>query len=291
MAETVSRVKRALKELLGREQWPKKERPRPRSFEEQIYASAVRSNDVCYDVGASTGDVSLFLARLAGDGGLVVAFEPVWPTYEQLCQRVQMNFNSKAPIVTLPVGLAETQKVASIQVPQRRFTMGSLAEPAAWAQAQQGAEIESFECCFLTLDGLRQSTSLPIPDFVKIDVEGAELFVLFGACRMFADGCRPLMLIELFAPWQRAFNYGPWKVLSWLAERGYRFLFACPRGLVEHESSEDSPFPAGYEQGYNLIAFHPSKHADRIKSLDGLRVGGGQSILPMSPPPVRNTLA
>lgn len=290
MAEIGIRLRRAVKELLGIQQWPKRQEPRPRSFEEQIYASVVRQDDVCYDVGANIGDVSLFLARLVGDGGCVVAFEPVWPVYIQLCRQLQMDVGWKAPIITLPAGLAEAQKVATIQVPGDDFAMGSLAEPVEWAKAQQGTKIKSYECCFVTLDGFLRSTKLPIPDFIKIDVEGAELFVLSGASRMFEDSCRPLMLIELFAPWERAFNYGPWEVLSWLAARGYRFLFACPHGLVEHESSQSSPFPEGYEQGYNVLAFHPSKHAEQIKNLDKLRVGGGEDILSMPPPPVQNIL-
>jgi FkbM family methyltransferase len=289
MAEGLIRIRRAAKEILGLPQWPKKVTTTARSFEEQIYAAVVRPNDVCFDVGAHVGDVSLFLARLAGDGGRVVAFEPVWPLYARLCENVQFDATWKAPITTLPAGLADVQKIATIQVPEDDFAMGSLAQPDQWARVQQGARLKSFECCFVTLDGLLESTHLPIPDFIKIDVEGAELLVLSGARRMFEDHS-PLMLIEVFAPWERAFNYGPWDVLSWLAERGYRFLFACPPGLVEHEPSQSCPFPTEYEQGYNLVAFHPNKHGERTSNLDKLRVGGGGEILPMPGPPIPNTL-
>jgi FkbM family methyltransferase len=46
----------------------------------------------------------------------------------------------------------------------------------------------------------------PKPHFIKIDVEGAELLVLRGGSEAFKRGFRPLMLIELFAPWQHAFG-------------------------------------------------------------------------------------
>jgi hypothetical protein len=57
----------------------------PASFEEQVYDAVVTEGDVCCDVGANFGEVALFLARRAGRGGMVVAFEPVMPVYCQLC--------------------------------------------------------------------------------------------------------------------------------------------------------------------------------------------------------------
>ncbi len=298
MKELATRMKRAVKELLGMPQWPKEEsihsrmrKPLPRSFEEQIYISVVRTNDLCLDVGANAGEVSVLLARLAGKGGHVVAFEPVWPVYMRLCRNIRSADGSSAPIVAVPYGLAEAKQDAIVHVPAGAFGMASLAPAAEWSKAQQGAELVSYNCHFETLDGFLESSRLPAPDFIKIDVEGAELLVLRGASKHFGANNRPLMLIELFAPWERAFKYGPWDVLSLLQEIGYRFLFACPNGLVEHQPSEACPFPVEYANGYNIVAYLPEKHAERIKSLDGLRTGGGDLVLPMPPPPLANTLA
>jgi FkbM family methyltransferase len=280
----VARVKRATKEILGLP-------PSPRSFEEQIYYSLVQRNDICYDVGAHAGEVSMLMARLAGSAGRVLAFEPVWPMYTSLCARVQRIANAtRAPIVTLSFGLFDEEKVATLQVPSGDFGMGSLANAGAWAKAQSGADIASYECRFIALDDFFRATKPPAPDFMKIDVEGAELFVIRGAGGLFASGRRPLMLIEIFAPWERAFGYGPWELLSILLDLGYRFLFVCPDGLVEHTPSAVEPFPAQYAAGYNVLAFCLPQHAERIERVASLRVGGGEKILYMAPPPVANTL-
>jgi hypothetical protein len=74
---------------------------------------------------------------------------------------------------------------------------------------------------------------------------------------------RPLLFMELFAPWQRPFGYGPWDVLSLLATYGYRFLFMCPDGLIENQPTRAAPYPPEYAQGYNLLAF-TAAHAERI---------------------------
>jgi FkbM family methyltransferase len=280
--EIVSSSKRAVKELLTR-----LGKPLPRSYEEQIYVSLIRRGDVCFDVGANNGDVSLLMARLAGYSGAVVAFEPVWPMYAQMCRRLQRDLHLKAPIVPLPIGLADSDKDAAIQVPNGNFGFGSLSSANEWCRALTStmaeAKLVSYQVRLQRMDSLLAASSLPVPVFLKIDVEGAELFVLRGANEMFARGARPLMLIEIFAPWERAFGYRPWEPLSWLLERGYRLLFACPNGLVEHTPTESNPFPPEYEMGYNVVAFVPEIHSERAEALNHLRAGAGGKLLPMDP--------
>jgi FkbM family methyltransferase len=259
-----------------------------RSYEEQIYQAIVRSGDFCFDVGANAGEVSIFLAQLAGESGSVIAFEPVWPLYVRLCRAIELNADIRAPIVAVPLGLADSERRATVNVPNGEFGMGSIAESAAWADVQRGAQISSFEVSLTTLDDFLRSTSLLPPTFMKIDVEGAELFVFRGATKLFDAGYRPLMLIEVFAPWEHAFGYRPWDVLSWLTRRDYRFLFACPHGLIEHVPTWESPFPAEYEMGYNIVAYQPESHLGRIDRLQYLRATSNPPLLPMVSPPRRN---
>jgi FkbM family methyltransferase len=284
----LTRLKRTAKELLGQKQWPRPQAPRPRSYEEQLYAALVRRGDVCFDVGANQGDVALFLAMAAGELGLVVAFEPVWPMFVELCRHVQLDTTLKAPVVTVNAGLADSEKEATIQVPAGEFGLGSLADSAAWQAAQPGAAVDSHQARFTTVDAFLATTAVQAPDFMKIDVEGAELLVLEGAAGLFAAGKRPLMVIEVFGPWEQAFGYGPWQPLSWLMERGYRFLFACPSGLVEHLPTQSQPFPPEYELGYNVLAYVPEAHAERVEHAGHLNAAAQPHLLPMDPPPRPN---
>jgi FkbM family methyltransferase len=284
----VTRLKRAVREWIGVRQWPKNEVPHAQSYEEQLYTAVVAAGDICFDVGANRGKVALFLSRLAGSSGKVVAFEPVWPVYTTLCHNLQLDTHLKAPIITVPLGLSDAERNAPIHVPGTAFGMGSMAPCREWSDAQCNARITSYPARFLTLDSFLASTSLPPPDFLKIDVEGAELLVLRGAAETFARGARPIMLIEVFAPWEEAFSYQPWELLSWLVERDYRLLFACPSGLIEYAPSPQAVFPPEYEEGYNVLAFVPEKHDNRVKQLNGLRVGGRTKRLPMAPPPRLN---
>jgi FkbM family methyltransferase len=263
-------------------------RPRPENLEEQIYDAIVRASDTCLDVGANRGDITERLALLAGADGLVVACEPVWAQYRLLCTRLARLPAHAAPVVPVPMGLSDRPGEARVHVPRGDFGQGSIAAPERWAAAQDGAALEHHDCQLTTLDALLAASRLPEPDVVKIDVEGAELLVLRGASALLARGARPLMLVELFAPWERAFGYGPWEPLSLLRGLGYRLLFVCPDGLVEHEPSAEAPFPAGYEAGYNVLAVDGVRHRERIDALAPLRRGGGGTLLPMQPPPLPN---
>jgi len=263
-------------------------RPGVATFEDQIYDAVVRPGDVCYDIGANQGDVTRRLARLADRGGLVVAFEPVWPLYRRLCRTLRRPPRRSAPVVPVPFGLSDADRLAEVQVPAGDFGQGSIASAADWQAAHPGVAIESYGCRLVALDGFIAASRLPPPDFAKIDVEGAELFVLRGAAGLLEGAAPPLLLIELFAPWQRAFHYGPWEVLKLLAERGYAFLFACPEGLVAHVPSAERPFPSGFERGYNVLAHLPARHAQRVATLRPLQPGGGARVLPMLPAPRPN---
>jgi FkbM family methyltransferase len=252
--------------------------PKPRTLEEQIYADVVRDGDVCFDIGASVGWIALFLARTAGPAGRVVAFEPVWPTYMTMCTNIQSTINVKAPIFTMPFGLAETEQTAVIHVPGDRFEFGSLAGPDKLAEAFPDMTIAQYECHFMSLDAFQRSSDGLVADFWKIDVEGAELSVLRGAAEYFAAGNRPLIVSEVYAPWQERFGYGPWDFFAPLIDLGYRFLFLCRGGLIEHTPSELSPFPVEFENGYNVVAYVPDRHAKRMEGLERLRFGRGRAM-------------
>ena len=261
----------------------------PYDFESQIYHALVEKGDIIYDIGANIGDMSILLSRLAGSSGTVVAFEPVQPPYEELCRRIRRRPARCAPITAIPCGLSDSPGTRLIQVPHSCYALGSLASSNTWAETLQIPDMASFECRFETLDAMAVK-GLARPHFMKIDVEGAELFVLKGASMLLHGERPPLMLIEIFAPWERAFSYDPSAVFSLLARKGYEFLFACPAGLVAHRPSVAEPFPPEYKDGYNVVAFIPVLHAKRIGRLEPLRKGQNGRILSMAAPPQPNII-
>jgi FkbM family methyltransferase len=267
-------------------------RPTPSDFEEQIYGAIVNPGDLVFDVGANIGNVSRYFARLCGPSGKVVAFEPVWPTYEALCARLAEDRRTdRAPIICVPFGAAEADKIAEISAPDGKHGEASLAPVESKPSSRSLSGHVSFSARFVRLDHFCETTRLGIPNFLKIDVEGAEKFVIEGAAELLSSINPPAMLIELFAPWERMFNYTPWEVLRRLKMAGYTFLFQCPEGLICHEPTEASPFPDAYKRGYNVVVVSKERHSRAFGSLQKLLAGAGTQILPMYPAPAPNVIS
>ena len=130
----------------------------------------------------------------------------------------------------------------------------------------------------MSLDGFLGSRDGLIADLWKIDVEGAELFVLRGASQHFAAGGRPLIVAEVYALGASCGGYGPWEFFAPLLNLGYRFLVLCRGGLIEHLPSESAPFPTEFDHEYNVVAYVPRQHAGRIRGLERLRFGTRQAM-------------
>jgi len=78
----------------------------------------------------------------------------------------------------------------------------------------------------VSLDGWRTRENQPLPDFIKLDVEGAELAALTGAREILAAG-EPLLLVEMKEAVFQALGTERTAIQDFLHPQGYR-----PAGLV-----------------------------------------------------------
>ena len=283
-----NRVARSLKELLGLKQWPRSPESHITSQDELILSRLVRPGDVVFDIGANHGDLACFFAALCGPRGKVVAFEPVWRTYERFCERLQEESLLRAPIITVPLGISDRSEIVEISLPDGAHNMASIAPKEQVLDAHRPARIQSLQCGVIPLDLFVQTTAVQHPAVIKIDVEGAECKVLAGARQVILQDPRPVLFMEIMAPWLRKFGHTPWDALGWLQSVGYRHLFMCPNGLVDHQASPEHPFPEEFRLGYNVISYIP-KQQDWVRTrLEPYFARNRPELLPMPPPPVPN---
>ncbi len=129
--------------------------PATNTIEDEIYSKLLRPGDICFDVGAHKGALSMFLARLVGESGKVFAFEPVWPLFEAMCQSLQQDKSteSRCPVVAIPWGLSDKPQTCCIHVPRSdyglEFGVGSMAEPAAWSKGRRIWFCEDLLTCLI----------------------------------------------------------------------------------------------------------------------------------------------
>jgi len=155
---------------------------------------------VFYDVGAGFGFYSSLAARL---GAQVFAFEPDEENAKSLSRQAELNaLTPRIEIVKLAV--LSTSGVTRFEpAPQERgHGNGQLSERCEQAITVQCTSLDDFT-------GVN-----PLPDLIKIDVEGAESEVLKGAEALF-NRCRPSVICEVHDASNALF------VSDWLQKKGY----------------------------------------------------------------------
>lgn len=151
----------------------------PPSPDYPVLVEQLKKGNIFYDIGSYIGGLTIPAAYLTGPYGLVIAFEPYKPTLERLEKTlIKNNLNN---VLTLEYALGADNNEAQLHLSDNpsthtivrasteNFFLGTHEQTEAYCQVQ----IES-------LDNLIDTFGLPQPDFIKIDVEGAEVNVLNG---------------------------------------------------------------------------------------------------------------
>lgn len=162
-----------------------------RTAESQFFAQLDLRNRVVYDVGGFQGLLTLFFAARAAH---VVVYEPNPASRARLEENLRLN--GVGNVTVRPVGVGDGRREATL-------TFDPLMPGAASADASIAAQIRTTAehsatatVPIVTLDEDLAERGLPLPDFVKIDVEGLELAVLTGM-RELLYAHRPTLYIEM----------------------------------------------------------------------------------------------
>lgn len=184
----------------------------------------VGRGSVCVDVGAAAGVYTVVLSHLAGARGAVHSVEPLPFAHPVLSAIIRTRGGANVCRHTVALGAASGRAV--VRVPLRRgrpvtgrsflstnaTDLGSNREFTEHADVVVPAE---------TLDGFCATLGLDRLDFLKVDVEGAELQVLEGG-RDAIRRWRPSLLLEIEARHTARYGYRPEDLVNRLARLGYR---------------------------------------------------------------------
>ena len=146
-----------------------------------------------YDIGANCGQSTLSLARAVGTSGRVVAFEPVDSVFANLVANLQLN-----PFLRVtPVCAAAYERKGRLEFlfSHDEATQGRLADVEPTYAV---ANAETIMVRAVRLDDY-STEGWPVPQLLKIDVEGGAGAVLRGAQNLIAQH-RPAIYIELHGP-------------------------------------------------------------------------------------------
>ncbi|WP_424004570.1 FkbM family methyltransferase [Haloarcula salina] len=188
----------------------------------RAFLDSIEPDDVVYDVGANIGLFACFAAR-ALRAGAVVGFEPE----PENCARAEENLARNAGDTTfemLRIGLSDTDGEAKLR------THGGLGDGTHRLSGRESGRR-------ITVPTRRTETlidagEIPVPDVVKIDVEGAEFRVLEGFGEYLSDV--HTVVCEVHTDKVREFGDSPAMIERLLEKAGFETAVLMERGLDYH---------------------------------------------------------
>jgi FkbM family methyltransferase len=145
---------------------------------QRLFRDRLRPGAIAFDIGANVGFFTLFASKLVGSAGHVYAFEPLPRNLFYLEQHVRLNAITNVIVQSLAIA-ASTGSA--------KFERGE--------NVSQGRldDAGSFDVLTASLDDLLAAGRVPRPDFIKMDIEGAEGNALRGAAGLLSHG--PLTIV------------------------------------------------------------------------------------------------
>jgi FkbM family methyltransferase len=184
----------------------------------------VQPNDNCWDIGAHYGFYTLLLAKLASRGQ-VHGFEPLPRLAHSIGLSIEKSHLSNACVHSL--ALSHSKGEATLRFAEQDTSddsMNYLLEHGGVTTERSMNHYPDFSECQVPCTCLDQ-LELPQPQFIKMDVEGAEAAILSGGLRLLASA-RPRLLIELHGVDLTL------RVSDILRSLGYAGRPLGPRGLI-----------------------------------------------------------
>ena len=170
----------------------------------EVMQRQIHQGSTVLDVGAWLGPYTLLISSIVGDSGRVIAFEPDPIARKGLARNLRLNGITNVTLESTAVG----NVIGFANLSARQF--GESGSSVFWAP--KGSE--HIKVAVTTIDSYCGSRGIA-PDFIKIDVEGAEDLVISGATQILGR-FHPEVLVEFHA----LFMSGEEKRTKWRAITG-----------------------------------------------------------------------
>lgn len=210
----------------------------------------VASAENVVDIGANMGWYAINIARTY-PACQVYAFEPIPRTYAFLERNISLN--DVPNIHPHPFGLSSERKDLMFYF----YPEGS--GNASSANLSERVDAELIACHVERLDDFVRNSGLRV-DFIKCDIEGAELFAFQGAKETLQMD-KPIVFTEMLRKWAAKFDYHPNEIIALFSSIGYRCFYVKGGGLGEITEVTDETIET------NFFFLHGEKHRREIEGL------------------------
>lgn len=215
----------------------------------------VSPNDCIVDIGANMGWYSINIAKTF-PLCKVHAFEPIQKTYTYLEKNIKIN--QTVNIFPHNFGLSNERKDLTFYF----YPEGS--GNASSANLSERKDAELVTCHVEKLDDFVITNKLHV-DFIKCDVEGAELFAFQGAVETLKLD-KPIVFTEMLRKWAAKFDYHPNEIIKLFTLLGYHCFYAEGNALKKLDEMTDETVET------NFFFLHSEKHGHLINKYSMLSI-------------------
>lgn len=162
------------------------------SFEEselKFLRKFLKKGDSFIDIGANIGLFTLHASMIVGNEGCVYSFEPTPRTFDRLKENIDLNLCQN--VTAENIGLSDKSGIMSFNTSVLGYDAWN-----SFADLNEIGDVITIDVRVIMLDQYLSEKKLVNIDFVKIDVEGWELFVLKGANNLLSSERAPVLMIE-----------------------------------------------------------------------------------------------
>ena len=225
-----------------------------------VIAAVVRKDDICLDIGANFGWYTTLLSRLCSDGE-IHAFEPMPDIFSELEQTRKLAGEPKN-IQLNNLALGDENRLIDLY----RFTEMSSGFSSFSAEGKDN--FQTFSVPMMTLDSYLTGKKINDVNFVKLDIEGAELMFLRGATKLFEQATPPILMAEMALATTKSFGYLPNDLIEFIRQHADYNFYA----LNEFDGTlrEIDGF-APDEIGANVLGVPKNTDSKRLEKLKIIR--------------------
>jgi FkbM family methyltransferase len=209
------------------------------------------------DLGAHHGLYTVLASKRVGRGGQVIAFEPSPRERKALRLHLLLNRCKNVSIQALALGDEEAESDLYV-VDDWAAGCNSLRPPDVPAQTF------TIRVQVARLDSWLAERRIDSVDFVKLDVEGAELAALKGASQLLSRQPRPVILAELQDVRTEPWGYRAKDAAAYVQSFGFRWFRLLSGGGL-------APLPENLDQYEGNFVAVPEERMDQIKEINGSR--------------------
>jgi FkbM family methyltransferase len=208
----------------------------------------VNNCNVIFDIGANIGWYSLHLAKKLPNS-IIYSFEPIPDTFNKFQKNLELNNCQNLIINNIP--LSDT-------IQNLTFYYSPTATGATSSEnITENTEALRIECKTDTIDTFIKNNSINGLDFIKCDVEGAELMVFKGGYESI-NKYKPIIFSEMLRKWSSKFGYHPNDIIDYFSKFGYHCYLTSSNKLLQIDQITDETIET------NFFFLHPLNHHEVI---------------------------